>query len=490
MSTDLDITPAVAESAQSSCCGSAPQPEPAASSGCGGAPVVRTVVIPNSVVASPSTGCCGETAGRADAELRVGVGLEDAVRDGLDERLHAADTWPYALPTWLGATERSLDGARAWHSVARSGDEAVFIPGFVFDEPGLVDVDPRTYLGWEAPSGEAACCGVKSCCGTQDQVDALGDDLLFPALVLGSPLGYRSDIIALGDQAPQLTADLVDRLVPAALAAGIRGIVAPWVSDRPVNGPLLAALHANGANVSFWGEENFFKIEHDSYEAYTASLNARKRRRIREDDDKAAATGARVERVTGEDLRPMIGRIAEITLLNRQKYDGGEGADHITAQLTALIDEKADVRAHLAYKGEVLVGSGVTIRQGRRLVVKWAGFDYEAIGDRSGLYFNLIFNLPLRDAFAEGLDSLEIGPGADKVKRLRGCQPRTVYTALLVADESRRDAVAELQGIYGGARRAALAEEIGETEETSTAARLLGRLRSKKEEASSGGCCG
>ncbi len=466
------------EAVSSSCCG--PQPETPAAGGCC-ASTVQTVALP-----VLTTSCCA--APRSTAGIRVGLGLDDAIPGDLAARLQTADTWPYALPAWLEATQHSLEGVKPWHSVAVDGDNAVFLPGFVFDAPGLVDADPRTYLGWEPTNGQAACCGVKACCGTQEQVDALGTEVLFPALVLGSPLGYRSDAIVVGDHDPQLTTDLVDALVPAALEAGIRSIVAPWVSDRPVNGPLLAALHAQGANVSFWGEENHLPIEDTSYEQHVANLSKRMRRRIKEDNDKAAATGARLVRVDGEDLRPLVGRIAELTLANRQKYDGSEGADHITALLTALIDDGADVRAQLAYKDDVIVASGVTVRQGGRLIVKWAGFDYETLGDRSGLYFSLIVNRPLKDAYAEGLDSLEIGPGVDKAKRLRGAQPRAMYTALLVADASVRDQVAGLQGTYGGARRAALEAETTQEEQASGATGVLSRLRSKKP--TTEGCCG
>lgn len=492
---------AVQDAASSGCCGPAPVKDAAASGCCGPAPVEGTApsgCCASSVASVPATvvsvnevtpgRCCGGTAPREGVDIHVGLGLRDTLDDGLAERLRTADTWPYALPAWLSATENSLEGAKPWHSVARDGDKAVFLPGFVFDSPGLVDADPRTYLGWESASGEVACCGVKSCCGGQSQVEEFGAEALFPALVLGSPLGYRSDTVAVGQQDAQLTADLINNLVPAALGKGIRSIVAPWVSDRPVNGPLLATLHANGAAVSFWGEENHLPLEHDSYQAHVDALPTRKRRRIKEDDDKAAATGARLTRVDGEELRPLVGRIAELTLLNRQKYDGGEGTDHITALLNSLIDDGADVRAHLAYKDDVIVGSSLTIRQGSRLIVKWAGFDYEAVGDRSGLYFSLVLNRPLQDAFADGVTSLEIGPGVDKAKRLRGCRPRAIYTALLVADESLRGRVADLQGAYGGERRAALGVETAEEPEQSSAARVLGRLRPKK--AATENCCG
>lgn len=451
--------PAVAEETQSNCCGPAEAPGAAASS------------------------CCSTDGA---AQLRVGLGLADAVTD-LAQELRDADSWPNMLPAWLAATEKSLAGVRAWHSTARDGADAVFLPGFVFDAPGLVDADPRTYLGWEPATGQAACCGTGSCGDNQEQVDAMDTALLFPALVLGSPLGFRSDVVTVGNPGAQLTADLVDALVPAAVAAGVRSIVAPWVADLPANGPMLAALHARGANISFWGEENFIALDAPDYQAHLAALPYRRRRRIQADNDVVAASGVRITRVDGPDLRPLVGRITQLTLMNRRRYDGGEEAEHITGVLHSLIDDGADVRAHLAYLDDRIVGSGVTIRQGRRLVLKWAGFDYEALGERSGLYFSFVLDRPLQDAYAEGLGWLEAGPGADQAKRLRGYQPRPVYTALFVADESVRDQVASLQGAFGGARRAALGAESAQEPQESTTSKFFSRLRPKKADAE--GCC-
>lgn len=476
---NVEAVPSVGEAPGGCCAGAAPAGEEASGSCCG--------TPASGPAAAVSENCCGSAARIVTADIRVGLALADVLDDRLEALVRESDSWPYELPAWLAATERSLEGARPWHSVAVDGEDAAFLPGFVFDAPGLVDADPRTYLGWEPASGQAACCGADSG-GASEQVDALGHGALFPALILGSPLGYRSDVVTVGAAGPQLTADLMDRLVPAAVAAGVRSIVAPWVADRPVNGPLLVALHGHGANISFWGEENHLPLPEASYEEHVTKLASRKRRRIRQDDEMAATAGVHWVRVDGEDLRRHVGRIAELTMLNRHKYDGGENASVITALLTALIDDGANVRAHLAFKGEEIVGSGVAIRQGKRLIVKWAGFDYEAVGERSGLYYSMVFNRPLRDAFAEGLDSLEMGAGADQAKRLRGCRPRTLYTALLVTDARLRDRVAGLQGACGGARRAALDAETAQEPEQSTSARLLGRLRSKKTTPDA--CCG
>lgn len=396
------------------------------------------------------TSCCNSP---EPATVQTGLSIADVTAVVADAAQPIRDPWPYLLPAWLKGTEDALPEVKPWHTVARGGaGEIAFLPGFVFDSPSLVDADPRVYLGWQPTSGESACCGSTSCCTDSSQVDALGEQQFFPALLLGSPLGYRSEAPS-STADPLLVADLVDQLVPAALEAGIRSIVAPWVADRPDNSALLISLRANGAAISFWGEDHHLPVVHDSYEAYLAALPARKRRRVKEDHDRAVASGVQIVRRDRDELLPFIDRIAELTCLNRQKYDGGEGPEHLKALLRALVEEGADVRAYLGEKDGATVASALTIRQGSRLFVKWAGFDYAAIGERSGLYFELVMDAPLRDAHLEALQSVEYGPGADEAKRLRGCSQRTIQSALLVADPAIRDRVATWQAAFGAERR-------------------------------------
>ncbi|MCJ0871155.1 GNAT family N-acetyltransferase [Streptomyces sp. AP-93] len=469
----------------SGCCGPAPEPEPEAASGCCGPAKPEPV------------SCCGSSAEQEDpADVRTGLTLDDAVAALGGSVPQVTDPAPYVLPHWLKATEASLEGAKPWYTVADRGEgELAFLPGFLFDADPIVDADPRTYLGWQPKNGAIACCSATSCCDTtNDTVEALGAEAFFPALLLGSPLGYRSEASASVED-PLLVADLIDRIVPAATEAGVRSIVAPWLHDSPYSEVLALALQAYGGDVAFHGENNLLDLQHDSYDAYLASLPARKRRRVKEDRDRAANSGTRIERKDGEELRPLVGRISELITQNRQKYGGGEDEAHIGALLSALVEGGADVRAYIAYKDDVAAAVSVTVRQGKRLFVKWAGFDYEALGERSGIYFEIVLDRPLRDAYAEGVTSIEAGPGADEAKRLRGFKPHQIRSAILVTDTALRPEVAKLHAAFGAARREALGAT---TEEEPTTA--IGRLKAKLLGGSAyepiqplqpeGGCCG
>lgn len=493
---------------QSSCCGTAEETAPAKveePSGCCG-PAAAAEPEPAQVTGccgpakpEPVSGCgseCGLAEQEAPADVRTGLSLHDAVAALGGKVPQVTDPAPYVLPHWLEATEASLDGIKPWYTVADRGEgELAFLPGFLFDVDPIVDADPRTYLGWQPKNGAVACCSATSCCdGTNDTVDALGTEAFFPALLLGSPLGYRSEASASVED-PLLVADLIDRIVPAAAAADVRSIIAPWLHDSPHSEVLALALQAYGGTIAFHGENNLLELQHDSYDTYLASLPARKRRRVKEDRDRAANSGTRIERKDREELRPLVGRISELITQNRQKYGGGEDEAHIGALLRALVEGGADVRAYLAYKDDEVAAVSVTVRQGNRLFVKWAGFDYEALGERSGIYFEIVLDRPLRDAYAEGVTSIEAGPGADEAKRLRGFKPRQIRSAVLVTDAAVRPEVAKLHAAFGEARREALGAAA--EQEPTTA---VGRLKAKLLGGSAyepiqplqpeGGCCG
>ncbi|MEU5546528.1 GNAT family N-acetyltransferase [Streptomyces sioyaensis] len=399
---------------------------------------------------------------------------------GLDwagELASLTDCWPYLGPTFLGATEQVLPDLKPWHTIAtRARGELALLPGYIMDTPPVVDHEPRTYLGWQAPSGEEVCCGAEANTAISAQVDALGTEPFFPVLLLGSPLGYRTEI-AYNFWTPTLMSAIVSKLVPAAFEAGIRCVVAPWISDRSGNQALVDALNAAGGHSAFWGYEDFMSLDADSWEGHLASLPLKKRQRIKGDVRRAEAAGLTIERADGEAIRPHIARIAELTCLNREKNGAGEEPAHIAGVLTALIDAGVDVRAYLGTKGGALVATCVVIRKQHRLFPKWAGFDYAAVGERSGIYFALVLDAPVRDAYAEGLRTVEFGAGAHRAKALRGCTPRAVTTSLVLADESLRLQAKQWLDAFGASRRVAFGDVPAPTELT-----LLSNT-------SSGGCC-
>jgi uncharacterized protein len=368
------------------------------------------------------------------------------------------DAWPYLCPVFLAATEQAMPEARPFHTVAHRGrGEFALLPGYVLEKPPAVDHDPRTYLGWQPPTGDEVCCGVDLPCGQAAEAGALREDAFFPTLLIGSPLGYRTEA-AYNFWTASLFADMTASMVRAAAGAGIRSIAAPWIPDRSGNDALVAALVSHGGHAAFWGYEDYVPLRAQSWEAHLASLPVKMRQRVTGDQRRVAAAGIAIERADGDQIRPHVARIAELTCLNRQRNGAGQEPAQIAAMLTSLLGAHAGVRAYLGVAAGRIVGSCVVLRKGDRLFPKWAGFDYERLGGRSGLYFAMVLNGPVRDALAEGLRVVEFGAGAHQAKRLRGCSSRAITTALLVADPALRPTSYRLHGEFGRARHVAFGD--------------------------------
>ena len=385
-----------------------------------------------------------------------GQGLPDL--DWSGELAQLTSAWPYLCPTWLAATEKAMPEARPWHTIAtRARGELALAAGYILDAPPAVDHEPRTYLGWQPPAGDEVCCGAPCDSAISDAVGALGTEPFFPALLLGSPLGYRTEV-AYNFWTPALMSAIAGALVPAALEAGVRSIIAPWIPDRRGNQALVDALAQAGGHSTFWGYEDFMRLDAGSWDAHLAALPLKKRQRINADVRRVATEGVTIERADREEIRPHVTRIAEVTCLNREKNGAGEEPSHITGLLTALLDSGADVRAYLGHKDGALVATCVTIAKDHRLFVKWAGFDYAAVGERSGIYFALVLDATVRDAYAEGLRTVEFGAGAHRAKTLRGCTPRTMTTVMIMSDPQLRQQAAVWLDAFGASRRAAFGD--------------------------------
>ncbi|MFC8192087.1 peptidogalycan biosysnthesis protein [Cellulomonas sp. NPDC057328] len=368
----------------------------------------------------------------------------------------APDAWPYLSAPWLRATTTALAGtASPLHAVAhRARGEEAWLPGYLFKQPPAVDWDPRTYLGWERPDGMQVCCGVESSGDATAEVARWGEDTLFPALVVGSPLGYRSEA-AYSFWAPGLLGRLTTTLLEAARASGARSVVAPWVPQRSGNEEVLEAFRAAGGSDAYWGLDDYLPLEAASYAEHVAQQPRKRRQRLVGDQAALARAGLEIRRVAGADLEPYADRVAELVCMNREKNGAGEEPHHISTVLRALLAAGAELWGYLGLRDGEVVAACVAIRRGRRLFVKWAGFDYGVLGTRSGLYFPFCFDMPLRDAYGAGLRWMELGSGAHEAKTLRGCHSRTVSTALWLADEALRPRAAELLRDFGQRRRRA-----------------------------------
>jgi Acetyltransferase (GNAT) domain len=76
----------------------------------------------------------------------------------------------------------------------------------------------------------------------------------------------------------------------------------------------------------------------------------------------------------------------------------------------------------------------ISLRKRDRLYAKYAGFDYDILGTRSGLYAPVVIWATLAAAYQTGCSAVEFGVGAHQAKIIRGCLSRPIESYLLTED--------------------------------------------------------
>jgi hypothetical protein len=360
------------------------------------------------------------------------------------------DSWPSLCPPYLAAAEQALPEIRPFHTIAHRGrGELAMLPGYVLEAPAAAAHDPRACLGGAVPAAMAPG-------GTDALHGVMEAGRLFPCLLLGSPLGYRSEV-AYNFWTRQLFGDMATRLIQASLDEGIRCIAAPWVPDRSGNADLVSALVSGGGHATFYGYEDFTPLREDSWDAYLSGLPEEARRHIAGGQPMTSASGVEILRLDGERIRPHLTQVAALACRGQETAGPAEQPGRIAAALAGLLDSGVDVRAYLGLAGSGVVSCCVAVRKEDRLFTCWSGVSPRVPGERDSLHFALAFDAPVRDAFAEGLRAVEFGvatqAGIHRARQARGCRARAVTTVLHVADESIRPAVAQLHEAFGQGRK-------------------------------------
>lgn len=369
------------------------------------------------------------------------------------ERDNLREAWPYITPTWLRAAESAMTEGEPFHTIAhRLRNEDALLPGYIYTTPPDLDFDPRTYLGWQpAPDVQACCGGAELAQSAVDRVSALGIDAFFPALMLGSPLGYRTEA-AFTFWTPELFRHLITASVQAAQERGVQCVVAPWIPDRMGNQHFIAALEQHGAAVGFRGTEDFLQLTAKDYADHVARMPSRKRRRLNLDRQAAVDAGVTFERLEKDELARNAARVAELLVMNRQRYGASARFEHNEIVLRQLLSQGVDVRCWVGRRGEEIVGVCLGFRKHDRIYIKSVGFDYAALGERSSVYFVLMFDLPVADAYAEGVRQVEFGMGSHEAKVVRGCESRNMSSAFIMTDPELRPEIAGLLQEYSAQR--------------------------------------
>jgi hypothetical protein len=368
----------------------------------------------------------------------------------------APDPSPMAGPSWLRASD-GIDPRLPPYQylLARPGNgDLAALPLHVIQAAATPNADPRSYFGGTTEAGAGqVCCGSQQASPAAQVLGGLDDADVFPALMLGSLPGYKTEILH-SYWTPTLAADLLDAAMDYARTQGIATIVAPFVADRGSGKALGRELRRRGAVASFWAAEDYLPLRHGSLEAHVAALRYRDRYRYHQDTAAAVALGLDVRTLDAAELREHLDRIGTLEAATRRRH-GQDAADTEAPQVLArLLDLGVHLVAVGGFRDGQLVACCVSLEKGDRLYPKYAGFDYDTLGTRSGAYFAVVMYGTLAAAYDRKDRVVEYGIGAHQAKALRGCQPRDVTSYLLTDHQNVRDTFTAAAAINGPLRRA------------------------------------
>jgi hypothetical protein len=384
-----------------------------------------------------------------DASALTGLAYDWEIRS-------APDASPAIGPAWLQATD-GIDPRipPCQYLLTRpSQDHLAALPMHVAVTPATPDADPRSYFGGttETPT-QQVCCGSRETSPAADILTGLKTTDVFPALVLGSLPGYRTEILHTY-WTPDLAADFVDAAIAHARAHNITTIVAPWVADKGSGKALARELQRRGAAASFWAVEDYLPLRQESLQAHLAAGRNRDRYRYQQDMKTAASIGLTVRPLTTAELCGNLSWIGAMAAANRRRYGYDITETHIPTVLTRLLELGVPLLAVGGFQDDRLVACCVSIEKGDRVYAKYAGFDYSTLGTRSGAHFAVVMYGTLAAAYERKARAIEYGIGVHRAKALRGCQPRDVTSYLLTDHQDVHDAFTAAAAINTPLRRA------------------------------------
>jgi hypothetical protein len=268
-----------------------------------------------------------------DASALTGLAYDWEVRS-------APDAAPAVGPAWLQATN-GIDPRTppCQYLLTRpSQDQLAALPMHVALTPGTPDADPRSYFGGTTGTpDQQVCCGSRETSPAAGILAGLKNSDVFPALVLGSLPGYRTELLHTY-WTPDLAANFLDAAIAYARSHNIATVVAPWVPDKGSGKALARELRHRGAVASFWAVEDYLPMRQESLQAHLTAGRSRDRYRYQQDMKSAASIGLDVRPLTTAELRSNLSWIGTMAAANRRRYGYDITETHIPTVLTRLAE--------------------------------------------------------------------------------------------------------------------------------------------------------
>lgn len=195
---------------------------------------------------------------------------------------------------------------------------------------------------------------------------------------------------------------------------GAKAVAWPFIdatSDR-----LIDVATERGYRVLYSGFTAMARVRWASFDDYVASRSESVRRTILADIASIGAAGLRTTETSDFECDAShMDRLYRESYRRKHRRESPVAA-HFFQQLSRR--QSPEIRAHLTWLGDRLVGSSLNLCTPERLDAAFAAFTPEHGG--GGVFYNDQCYEPLRAAIREGVSAVDLGPGALHGKVLRG----------------------------------------------------------------------
>jgi predicted N-acyltransferase len=87
-----------------------------------------------------------------------------------------------------------------------------------------------------------------------------------------------------------------------------------------------------------------------------------------------------------------------------------------------------NTKVFIAKKQGEIVGFSIALMHKKVMDILTCGFNYEIITNKDFVYFNIVYNEPIKFAIANGLDRIHFRIAAENIKLKRGCKSEETYS--------------------------------------------------------------
>jgi len=182
---------------------------------------------------------------------------------------------------------------------------------------------------------------------------------------------------------------------------------------------------------------HFFNRDYESFDAFLSSLASRKRKNIRK-ERKGAQDGIRIQRLTGDDLKPEHWDTFYACYVDTSTRKWGQ--PYLNREFFARIHQsmKNDVMLIMAWQDGTPFAAALNFIGGEALY----GRNWGCLGHKPFLHFELCYYQAIEAAIEMGLSRVEAGAQGEH-KLARGYEPVATHSAHYIAHPGLRTALVD-----------------------------------------------